>query len=186
MLDRPFIVISGLPAAGKTAIGRYVAAKMDLPFLDKDEFLEREFENYNSVNLELRQQLSRKSDEAMAAEAAALGAGVLVSFWRPINRAVAYGTATGWLSKQTAPVIELYCKCDPQIARQRFVTRTRHLGHNDALRLDSLLTQFQELELDGPLGLWPLVTIDTSDLGDIPRLGDKAISGLLALLNQNS
>jgi hypothetical protein len=49
-----------------------------------------------------------------------------------------------------------------------------------------LLTQFQKLELDRSLGLWPLVTIDTSDLGDISGLGDKAISGLLALLNRNS
>lgn len=154
---------------------------MGLPFLDKDDLLEQEFEKHASVDLELRQQLSRKSDEAMVAEAIALGAGTLVSFWRPTNLTVAYGTPIDWLSELTAPVVELYCRCEPHIAQNRFVTRTRHVGHNDALRLDSLVRQFQELASLGPLGLWPVATIDTSDLSDISALGDEAVRGVLAL-----
>ncbi len=186
MLGRPFIIVSGLPAAGKTAIGRYVAETMELPFLDKDDLLELEFEKHASIDLELRQKLSRKSDEEMVAEAGSLGAGVLVSFWRPTNRTVAYGTATDWLSELTTPVIELHCRCEPHIAQQRFVTRTRHPGHNDAFRRDSLVQQFQELGALGPLAIWPVVSIDTSDLSDIPALANEAVRGVLAVLKQNS
>jgi predicted kinase len=185
MLSGPFIVVSGLPASGKTAVGRYVARKMCLPLLDKDDFLEREFEKYSSVDLELRQQLSRKSDEIFATEAIALGAGTLVTFWRPTNLNVSYGTATDWFSELRTPVVELFCRCDPCIARKRFVSRTRHSGHNDALRLDGLARQFQELALLGPLGNWPVATIDTSDLNDIATLGDEAVRSILELLNQN-
>lgn len=181
----PFIVVSGLPAAGKTAIGRHVASTMGLPFLDKDDLLEREFEKHASVDLELRQNLSRKSDEEMAAEAVALGAGTLVSFWRPTNLIVSYGTATDWLSELVAPVVELYCRCGPDVAQKRFVARMRHSGHNDAFRMDSLVRQFQELASLGPLGLWPLATIDTDDLSDISALGDEAVRNVLALLKQN-
>jgi hypothetical protein len=185
VLSRPFIVVSGLPASGKTAVGRYVASKMCLPLLDKDDFLEREFEKYPSVDLELRQQLSRKSDETLATEAISLGAGTLVSFWRPTMVNVSYGTATDWLSDLRTPIVELFCRCDPSIARERFVSRTRHSGHNDALRLNGLARQFHELAQLGPLGIWPVFTIDTSDLNDVATLGDEAVSGVLELLNQN-
>jgi len=186
MKDRAYIVVSGLPAAGKTAIGRYIAGRLGLPFLDKDEFLEREFQRYASVDLQLRQQLSRKSDETMMLQAIALERGVLVSFWRPDDRDVSFGTSTSWLKNQTTPVIELYCRCDAQIAQERFKTRRRHLGHNDALRRDSLAQQFEELEPFGPLGLWPVVVIDTSNLDDISALGDAAVRSLSGLLDSNS
>jgi shikimate kinase / 3-dehydroquinate synthase len=35
-----FVVVTGLPGAGKTTVGRALAAALDVPFLDKDDFLD--------------------------------------------------------------------------------------------------------------------------------------------------
>lgn len=184
MRELPFIIVSGLPAAGKTAIGKYVSRKMALPFLDKDDLLEQEFERYESIDLDLRQNLSRECDAAMARTAIAMGSGVLVSFWRPYDQPVSYGTTTEWLECCRTPVIELYCKCDPDIARQRFLGRVRHPGHNDVSRMNSLVHLFPELASFGPLGRWPVVTIETNDLSDVCALGDEAIRRVAAHLDR--
>jgi shikimate kinase len=40
-----FVAVSGLPASGKTVLGRALAGALDLPLLDKDEILESMFES---------------------------------------------------------------------------------------------------------------------------------------------
>jgi thymidylate kinase len=178
-----FIVVSGLPASGKTTIGRMVAEQLAIPFIDKDEFLEAEFEKYDHIDPQLRQKLSRTSDEAMARSARTLGAGVLVSFWRPLHLEVSYGTSTQWVDDLTALIVELHCRCEPQIARQRFIRRKRHPGHNDNSRFNDLIDQFGNLAAQGPLGKWPVVTLDTGNLEDVAELARNAVEQILKLVS---
>jgi len=182
MESNGFIVVSGLPASGKTAIGRLMADALDWPFLDKDDFLEAEFDNFPVVDVSLRQTLSRESDRMLAERAMALASGVLVSFWRPTDRLVSYGTATDWITDMQLPVVELHCRCDPEVARERFTQRKRHPGHNDASRHDSLVKQFGDLASLGPLGHWPCATIETSDLSDIATLANQAVRDVQRLI----
>ena len=169
-----FIVVSGLPASGKTAIGRRIAERLGVPMLDKDDFLEARFEEHSSIGPDLRTRLSRQSDEKFADAAAALEGAVLVSFWRSRGQPVSYGTATEWIDQLSGPVVELHCQCDPNTARERFEARTRHPGHNDASRRGDLGRQLEEIAALGPLGAWPCVTVETSDLSDIENLAAKA------------
>ncbi|MXP31879.1 AAA family ATPase [Parerythrobacter jejuensis] len=182
MKQKGFVLLSGMPASGKTAIGRALAERFCWPCLDKDDLLEAEFEKYEDVDLIRRQKLSRLSDLVFEQRAKAQSHGVLVSFWRPIGQPVSYGTATNWLTELQSPVVELHCRCDPTVAQERFAKRKRHPGHNDALRHDTLVQQFAELAAFGPLGTLPCVTIDTSDLTDIDALVDEAAEEVRALL----
>jgi glucokinase len=161
-----------------------VADILGLPFLDKDDILESEFEKFQSVDLELRQELSRQSDLIFRNRASALKSGVLVSFWRPVGQAVSYGTATDWIDALDAPVVELHCRCDPSVARARFLKRNRHPGHNDALRHESLVEQLNHLAAFGPLGLWPCVSVETTDLRDIASLAEEASNRIEDLMQQ--
>jgi len=181
-----FVIVSGLPASGKTALGRAVAERLAIPFLDKDDFLEERFAAFPEIDADLRQRLSRESDTELANHAAKLSAGVLVSFWRPRGQSVSYGTPTEWTSELAAPVVELHCRCSPDIARQRFAARTRHLGHNDAARLTGLEQQFEELAALGSLGGWPCVELETSDLSAFEALVGDATYRLRALLSGGS
>ncbi|MEM7701829.1 MAG: AAA family ATPase [Pseudomonadota bacterium] len=169
-----FVIVSGLPASGKTALGRAVAERLAIPFLDKDDFLEKRFAAFSEIDADLRQRLSRESDTELASNAAKLSAGVLVSFWRPRGEAVSYGTPTDWIADLPEPVVELHCRCRPDIARERFAARMRHPGHNDATRLTTLGQQFEELAGLGPLGGWPCVELETSDLSGFDALVDVA------------
>ena len=155
MAVRAFVIVSGLPASGKTLIGRLVAEQLGVPLLDKDEFLEAEFDMHPEVNQELRAKLSRKSDKLFAQRAKELKSGVLVSFWRPIGRRVSYGTSTDWISDLGADIVELHCRCSAEIALKRFMERKRHDGHNDVARYESLGQQMNDLAWLGPLGSWP-------------------------------
>ena len=41
----PFVVVSGLPASGKSTLSRRLATALSLPMLDKDDILEGLFES---------------------------------------------------------------------------------------------------------------------------------------------
>ncbi|NVE94241.1 AAA family ATPase [Altererythrobacter lutimaris] len=181
MKQNGFVLVSGLPASGKTAIGKKLAEAICWPFLDKDQFLEAEFEKFDDVDMALRQKLSRKSDVRFEECANAQSCAVLVSFWRPTDQKVSYGTPTTWVAELQSRVVELHCRCDPAIAQKRFFERKRHAGHNDPSRYDTVARQFDELSSLGPLGAFPVVTIETSDLTDIDALVDHARAELRRL-----
>ena len=56
-----FVVVSGLPGAGKSTIGRVLADQLRVPCLDKDDFLDRLLENSSDPQKE-RATLSRSAD----------------------------------------------------------------------------------------------------------------------------
>jgi hypothetical protein len=92
---------------------------------------------------------------------------VLVSFWRRDEVSATAGTSTEWLW-ELPNVVELYCACSPTVAADRFLARTRHHGHGDALRSrDELMAQFEALAPLGPLGVGRVVEVDTEHAIDI-------------------
>jgi predicted kinase len=56
------VVVSGLPASGKTTLGRQLAGALDLPLIDKDEILESLFDSRGIGDASWRRKLSRESD----------------------------------------------------------------------------------------------------------------------------
>ncbi|WP_370645738.1 AAA family ATPase [Ruegeria sp. Ofav3-42] len=53
------IVVTGLPASGKTTVAREIAKRLGLVFLDKDDFLEELYERHGVPSWEHRKKLSR-------------------------------------------------------------------------------------------------------------------------------
>lgn len=128
------IIVTGLPASGKTTIGRKVAAQLGIPMLDKDDYLEQLYDNHGIGNRAWRTQLSLESNGLFQADAIAQTQVVLVSHWRPKLSDGPSGTSTAWLGSHFKHVIELFCDCPTQTAAQRFVNRKRHPGHLDQNR----------------------------------------------------
>ena len=62
-----FVVVSGLPGAGKSTIGRVLADQLQVPCLDKDDFLDRLLKNSSDPQRE-RATLSRSADALFAIE----------------------------------------------------------------------------------------------------------------------
>ena len=74
------LVVSGLPASGKSTLGAALAERPGIPVVDKDAILKAQLETLGSPDLLERRWLSRASDEVLyalagASPAAAAGSG---------------------------------------------------------------------------------------------------------------
>jgi glucokinase len=165
---RPFLVISGLPAGGKTTLGRRLAQALSLSLLDKDEILEALFEGLGVGDAEWRNRLSRSADVVLRRLAGQTAGAVLASFWRHPQVTGESGTPTGWISALPGRVVEVHCVCPAEVAAERFLTRKRHEGHLDRDKLsEDLAADFVRLAALGPLGVGPLVRVDTGRAVDL-------------------
>jgi len=164
----PFLVISGLPASGKTTLGHRLAQALGLPILDKDEILEALFEGLGVGDAEWRNRLSRSADVVLQRLADQTAGAVLASFGRHPQVTGESGTATGWISALPGRVVEVHCVCPPEVAAERFLARKRHDGHLDRDKgSEDLAADFVRLAALGPLGIGRLVTVDTGRAVDL-------------------
>jgi hypothetical protein len=156
------IIVTGIPASGKSTIGRAVATALGLTMLDKDEILEGLFNSRGVGNADWRRELSRAADEELKQKALRSEGAVISSWWHHPASNVDTGTPIEWLSSLPGVAVELHCVCSPHIAAERFMTRQRHEGHLDLLKTHAeLLTSFEEQSALGPLGLGRLVQVNT-------------------------
>jgi cytidylate kinase len=161
-MDRPFVLISGLPASGKTTLARRLAPALDLPLFDKDDILERLFELRGVGDATWRRMLSRESDIVLQREATSSNGAVLTSFWRLPGMPVESGTPTDWIAELSGQVVNVYCTCEPETAAERFLRRKRHLGHLDReASYAEVLANFRELSRLGPMDIGQRVEVDT-------------------------
>ncbi len=156
----PFtIVVSGLPGAGKSTVGRAVAAHAGVAFLDKDDVLERLFETDQAP----REVLSRRADDVFLDAVSFERRAVAVSFWRRPELSTTSGTPTDRLPRDR-PVTEIWCDCPAEVAHRRFFSRTRHPAHEDEHRdRAETMAQLRRLSELGPLGIGRLLRIDTTE-----------------------
>jgi len=173
-----FVVVTGLPASGKSTIARQISAALALPLLDKDEILESLFDELGIGDAAWRATLSRAADRILVTLARRTHAAVIVSWWRHPSSSAQSGTSPQWLmSLQPAPV-EVHCRCAAEVAVERFFARRRHAGHLDASKDRSHeLGRFEQAAFLGPLAFGPCIEVDTNGVVDV----DGLIQRLLAI-----
>ncbi len=162
-MDKPYIVVSGLPGSGKSTLARKLAPLINLPVLDKDDFLDRLFETKGTGDAACRRALSREGDQLFQEAAFRAEGAILVSFWHLTGMASDSGTPTEWLEKLSNPVVHLACVCSPEIATERWLHRSRHLGHrDDAVSKEEVLANIRAVARLGPLEIGRRIEVDTS------------------------
>ena len=166
------LIVSGIPASGKSTIGYRVAEACGLPVLDKDEILESMFEDLGIGDASRRSRLSRAADEILRQKALQSGGAVIISWWRHPLSPLASGTSVEWLASLPGIAVELHCVCRPKIAAERFILRKRHSGHLDHLKtFDELILSFEQQADLGALNVTEsVITVNTEqniDLKDI-------------------
>ncbi|HMI22757.1 MAG TPA: AAA family ATPase [Gaiellaceae bacterium] len=154
--SRRFVVVSGLAASGKTSLAEPLAQALDVPLISKDAIKEALFEAVGYGGMTWSKTLSRAADAAMVRIAQDLDGAVLDNFW--------YAETVGeLLAPLPRPIVEVFCRCDPDVAYERFRTRVRHPGHADQERdPDTLRAPFFTRAKKLPLRtLGPVVEVDT-------------------------
>ncbi|WP_371226691.1 AAA family ATPase [Roseovarius sp. 2305UL8-3] len=165
--------MTGLPASGKTSLGRQLADGLGWPCLDKDDFLETLYNDQPVLDMTMRRRLSQESDVLFRDAAAECHCVVLISHWAPRGGDGSTDTPTGWIGGHFDRVIELHCACPPEIAIRRFCARRRHPSHLDHLRPPHQVERWVRGLTGGyPLGLGQVRSVRS----DIP----PDIEGLLA------
>lgn len=173
---RRFVVVSGLPASGKTTIARRLEPLLRLPVIDKDEVLEGLFDRElgTAIGSRRRDELSRQADDCLRELSERSDGAILVSFWRRAELSPTSGTPTDWLV-DLGRITELHCRCEPATAARRFVGRRRHSGHGDpTVVTGDLLARFGRLAELGPLGIGDLVVVDTTQRSEVDGVEDVA------------
>jgi predicted kinase len=161
----PFVVVSGLAASGKTSVAEPLARALDISLISKDAIKEALFESVGHGDLAWSKSLSRAADAALVRLAQDLDAAVLDNFWYA-------ETATDLLAPLSGQMVEVFCRCDPIVALERFEARTRHPGHADSERdPESMRELFVARAGKLPLGtVGPVLEVDTERPVDVEAL----------------
>lgn len=179
MANPLFVIVSGLPASGKSTIAVGLAEDLRLPLMDKDAYLEALFGDAVDGSPQLRELFSRRADELMADAAQRSEGAVLSSWWKHPKSKTDSGTPVPWLTSLPGMLIEVHCVCPPDVATARFLSRKRHPGHCDARHSEAtLVREFSEQAKLGPLGVGPLVEVDSERPTDRSTLAAR-IRGLV-------
>lgn len=162
-MNEIFVVVTGLPASGKSTVAKQLASSLGYPLLDKDDYLEILFQQRGVGDTEHRQALSREADQSFIKDALLLEQAVLVSHWKPLGVASHSGTPVEALVDRFTDIVEINCLCSIEVAAQRFKSRQRHAGHLDQLKsyaeVVRWMTAYQQWL---PINIGTLAQVDTS------------------------
>jgi predicted kinase len=160
-----YVVVTGLPASGKSALAEPLADALGIPWISKDAIKEQLFESEGYGGWDRSKQLSRDADAAMLAAAGDVDAAVLDNFWHPEAVEAAIAPLAGAL-------VEVCCTCPPEIAYERFRRRRRHPGHADDENVAKAEDFIAYAELL-PLRVGPVIEVNTNGPVDVGAVAER-------------
>ncbi len=163
-MDDLFVLVGGWPGSGKSTVALGLAAELGLPLLAKDEIKEALADALGAPDgVPASQRLGRAAVLAMLRVAARCPGAVLDSTW--------FDYARPLVAALPGRLVEVRTVLPREIARERYLARAagRHPGHLDLARTEQELWSAPV----APLGVGPLVEVDTSAPVDLPALAAR-------------
>jgi predicted kinase len=157
-----FVLVGGWPAAGKTTLARALASELDIAYLSKDEVKEALMDTLGAPStVEESRELGRAAVAATLRAASGCRAAVVDSTWFPSSLPL--------VRELQGPFVEIRCRVPIEVARQRYRDRVRDDRHLDHLRGEDELWGREV----SPLGVGPVVEVDTAQPVDIRAVGEQ-------------
>jgi predicted kinase len=175
MLRPLFLIVSGLPCAGKTSIAERLAVELKLPLITKDGIKELLFTTLGWKDREWSKQLSRASIELLLYFAEIqLAAGNSLIIECNFQPDLAAPRLRDMQAKYGAVFYQIFCRAEADTLYQRFKARTgtRHPGHVDEQYLAEFQSVLDRTQQEALNLSCPVVTLDTTDFQkvDFPAL----------------
>ena len=169
--EHVFVLVGGWPGSGKTTLAEALAGEMGLPLLAKDAIKEALADALGRpTDVAESQRLGRAAVWVMLRVAHGCPGAVLDSTWFPEVRPL--------VTSLPGVVVEVRCVVAKELARARYYRRavTRHEGHFDLRRTEEELWGSPSR----PLGVGPVVQVDTTGAVDITQLTADVLAAVPA------
>ena len=176
MNQDPFlIVMSGLPASGKSTLAHQLQKALQLPLIDKDDILSPFNNHLNPSSIEQKRLLSSSADEVFITLAKKLNQGIICSFWHHPGSTNTPGTPADWLRLMPGKVLEIYCHCSAETAIERFTIRQQKAAIGEAVKPMSAgaKAEYQIQVSLGPLDITDSISVDTEEPVNLQHLLPK-------------
>ena len=165
------IIVTGLPAAGKSTLGTWLGKQLRFPFICKDSIKEILFDELGWSDREWSQKLGAASVEMMYSFAqVSLMAGKSIILENTFRPDLASAKISALARQAQAGTIQIICRATSNRVYQRFKQRAeaglRHPGHLDLQILREPMVPLEDrplrLELSGEA-----IEVDTTDFSAV-------------------
>jgi predicted kinase len=178
------IIVTGLPATGKTTIARFLSERLQLPLFSKDDYKDLLFETLGTKDREWSKQIGRAAIEILYKDVATvLASGNCVIAESNFKPEFDNDRMSKLLTEHHAYAVQILCKANGDIVFERFAARaasSRHPGHDDLNSLEEqrpILLKGRAEPLSVPGLFTEMDTTDwtTVDLEDIAAIAKRHI-----------
>jgi predicted kinase len=170
-VDSPLlVVVTGMPAAGKTTVAEGLAHELRLPLIAKDGIKERLYDTLGTGDAEWSGRLGDATYALLFEVARALLAGgaplvLEANFFR--------GSEDEFRRLPAHRLVQVHCDAPLELIEERYANRDRHPGHHDGEKAGLLAGRY-ESGVHGPLDLpGEVVELDTSARVDVEALAAR-------------
>jgi predicted kinase len=173
MASNVLIIVSGLPATGKTTLSKGMAHHLQLPLISKDEIKEILFDDVGHSDREWGEKLNLPTYNLLKYFLECeLRAGRSVIVESPYDDDFPRKAFGQWQLEYAFTCVQVVCYAEPSVLIDRFIARIgapdRHPGHNDQDALEDFKKSIRSAGKVEPLALeGEVYELDTTDFSKI-------------------